>query len=324
MKTLLALAAILFAIVPAAHASAQGRLWFDVPQVAAARDVTGREFALAHPSERLVEIRLPISMLAQGDAAGDVHEVVHRLESASTAAQVHDYWPKTQLATTLVGATAIEHKRQQDAQLNFEAGGSYLGLAKAVASGDYRWHGEENSAFQKLPSLELLTSAGTIDRGRGVMFKLKASPRTTLEGAYDYGVILRVPYWWRAGFLNVSSEAAQDDSQTRLARGRFVIALHQQGDTAAERAARNYAQAEADFRRAAVAAKSDIERRMYPTLMHKLGVTRDGALAKDWREQILFRDPPDDLFSKLPGEVRASATTLRNARRELNALNKPM
>ncbi len=326
MKSILIPWVFVLAMLSAGLALADSpRVRFDVPQTVAVRDVTSREFALVHPGERLIEARLTISMLLEQGDARQVRELVHRVESSQSASQVVDFSPKTQLATTVVGATNIQRQKQQDLNLAFNASAGYQLIAKGNASGEYQSHHQEDTAFEQLPTLDLLTASGTIDRGRGVYFKLKPSPRTTLEGAYEYVVVLRVPRHWRAGLIFVSSDAsgsersvfASDSQSTKLGSGRFIVAAYQQGDIGAKQAAMRYAQAELALKRTISQKRGEIERRMYPTPLHRLGFTRDNALAKDWLETVMFRPVTEDVLVQLPSAVRVAVEDFVAARNAL-------
>jgi hypothetical protein len=259
-------------------------------------------------------------LLERGDAE-QVRELVHRLESSTVGAQVVDFSPKTQLTTTVVGTASVEKHREESARAGVELGGGYYGLTTAKASGNLDRQRREDAKYSELPALDLLTASGTLGRGRGVYFKLKPSPRTTLEGANEFHIVLRVPRAWRAGFLYVASEAAGRQS-TSLGRGRFVVALYQQGDVAAQRAAQRYAQAELELRRAASAHAGALERRINPSLFHRIGVTRDDALAKDWLELTIFRGAGEELLRQLPDELRPAAESIGAARASINDLNR--
>jgi hypothetical protein len=327
MKTLLTLTMLAMTLLPALPAAGQlPRVRFDVPQTAAVRDITTREFAAAYPHDRLIEVLVPISMLVEQGDVQQVGELVHRLEIGAAAAQVVDFSPKTTLMTTVVGATRVERQSTQDAKVSLDVAATYAGLATGKLNSHYATQAREQAAYDQLPSLDVLTASGTIDRGRGVYFKLKASPRTTLEGAYDYVLVLRVPCAWRAGLLYVTSQASGDvrhflpgtSQATTLGQGRFVVSLYQEGDAGAQQAARRYAVAETTLKRAAAAHRETILRRVYPTPLHKLGVTRDDALERDWLEAALYRGyASETTLQRLPSEVREAVEGLLAARREL-------
>lgn len=320
---------VIVLLTPTVSRAQAPRVRFDVPQTVAVRDVTSREFAFVNPHERLIEARVPISLLLERGSASDVLQLVHRLESTTAGAQAVDYAPKTTLATTIVGTTRVERQQQRDAKATLDVGATYYGLAKGQAHAEYAHRQQEEAAFEQLPSLELLTASGTVDRGRGVYFKLRPSPRTTLEGAHDYCIVLRVPHAWRSGLLYISSEAqgaersvlGVGEEASVIGRGRFVVALYQQGDVVAQQAAQRYANAEANLRRTAAQHRHSLQRRTYPTPLHKLGVTRDNALARDWQDSVIFRGAADvALLEQLPTDVRLAVEMLLKTRQDLVSL----
>jgi hypothetical protein len=304
---------------------------FDAPQTVAVCDVTSREFAFVHPQERLILAEVPISLLLERGPASDVRELVHRLESTTAGAQAIDYFPKTTLATSVVGTTRVERNQLQDLRATVDAAAGYYGVASAQAHGEYAQRRTQESTSEELPALELLTASGTVDRGRGVYFKLRPSPRTTLEGAHPFYIVLRVPQTWRSGLLYVTSEARGiertmlpgGDSSTIVGRGKFVVAMYQQGDVDAQQAAQRYVNAESAVRQLATAQRGALERRTYPTPLHKLGVTRDNALPRDWQDLVIFRGvASSELLEKLPTDLRVAVEALLKSRQELIELHR--
>jgi hypothetical protein len=323
MKTNLTCLVIVLFLSPLAALAEGPRARFDVPQTIAVRDVTTPQFAAVHPHDRLIEACVPISMMLDRGPASEVRELVHRLESTTAGAQAVDYSPKTTLATNVVGTTRIDREKLRDLQASVDLGGGYYGIASAQAHGEYANRVREDSTFEQLPALELLTASGTVDRGRGVYFKLKPSPRTTLEGAHNFTMVLRVPRAWRAGLLYVTSEAHGGERNTLISRGRFVVAIYQQADMAAQEAAQRYAIAETALRHTSSINRAALERRTFPTPLHKLGMTRDGALARDWQDGVIFRGTADsELLQRLPLDVRYAVEALLKVRQELVELHR--
>lgn len=331
MRTVLPWVVTVALLASSAALADSPRARFDVPQTISARDITTREFALVYPHERMIEARVPITMLLDRGPASDIRELVHRLESTTAGAQAVDYWPKTTLSSTIVGTTRIEREKSQQVRATADVNATYYGLANLQAHGDYQNRHREDASYEQLPSLDLLTASGTVDRGRGVYFKLKPSPRTTLEGAHDFTMVLRVPRAWRSGLLYVTSEARGvdrspfpgNDSSTIVGRGRFVVAMYQQGDIVAQQFAQRYTMAEAALRHTAAAHRQTIERRTYPTALHKWGVTRDNALPRDWQETVIFRGFAEtEVLARLPGDVRLAVETLLKSRQEFVELHK--
>jgi hypothetical protein len=107
-----------------------------------------------------------------------------------------------------------------------------------------------------LPPLEAVAASGTLARGSAVFFKLKATPRTPLEGTKEYALVLSVPANWRADYLRVRCEAegirrSMFSSQgERVSSGQrdFVVALYQEGDEEARSIAENFSRREAAAR----------------------------------------------------------------------------
>jgi hypothetical protein len=139
-----------------------------------------------------------------------------------------------------------------------------------------------------------------------------------------------VPQSWRSGLLYVNSEARGvertvlpgGDASTVVGRGKFVVALYQQGDVEAQQAAQRYANAESAVRQLAAAQRGALERRTYPTPFHKLGVTRDNALARDWQEAVIFRGSANsELLERLPVDLRVAVEALLKSRQDLIELH---
>jgi hypothetical protein len=330
MKTFRLLMAWMVVTVPAVAWSEAPRVRLDVPQTAAARDVTTRDFAFVYPQERLIEVRLPISLLLERGAARDISQLVHRIETATPTAQAVDYFPKTTLATSVVGTERVERQRVRDASASAEIAGGYPGLVSGQGRAEVTQHWKEELAHEQLPPLELLAASGTVGRGRGVYFKLHPSARTTLEGAHDYVMVLRVPSGWRGGLLYVTSEAigpermplTGGETSRVVGRGRFVVALYQQGDHEARAVAQRCALAESALRKVAATHRAALRRSTFPTPLHRWGVTRDNALPADWQDQVIWRGVADaELLMRLPEDVRLAVETLLHAREELQALH---
>ena len=74
---------------------------FDVPATLSCRDVTTSEFLAANPDMRLVEVVTPVSLLLFHGEAGKVDDMVLEIDGGAAALKVHDYAPRTELASDL-------------------------------------------------------------------------------------------------------------------------------------------------------------------------------------------------------------------------------
>jgi hypothetical protein len=182
--------------------------------------------------------------------------------------------------------------------------------------------------YELLPPLESLAASGTIGRSTGVYFKLKPSPRTTLEGGKEFVLVLRVPEEWRADVVELRCTArgvrrgtlAALDDQTDWGRARFTIALYQQGDRAAKEAAERFVRAESSLRAAARAHEREIRDRRYPTSAHKFAAMMDliePRIPENWFDAVASGGANGEAKSywhRLPEPVRESATEYAKAR----------
>src|SRR5580704_14647440 len=87
----------------ASRASAENndeRVAFDMPSAIECRDVTTREFSLAHPNQRLVEGKLRVSARMLSGDATNVLDFEYFAKTGSMM-RVQDYQPKTTLESSV-------------------------------------------------------------------------------------------------------------------------------------------------------------------------------------------------------------------------------
>ncbi|MCA9268794.1 MAG: hypothetical protein KDA41_10005, partial [Planctomycetales bacterium] len=180
---------------------------FDVAPTVACRDVTPPEFAELHPDERLIEAPLAISSLLENGQESDLVEFLYVVDSPSQSMRVEDYLPKTTLATDVVGSIGVERHKDDSRTLGLNVAGDVSNHLKATATGNATHSRAEKTVYERMPPLELLSASGTMQRGAAAYFKLKPSPRTSLEGAKEFLLVLRVPATWRGDFIRVQCDA---------------------------------------------------------------------------------------------------------------------
>jgi hypothetical protein len=183
--------------------------------------------------------------------------------------------------------------------------------------------------------MKAVAASGTLDRGRGVYFKLKPSRSTSLEGAKEFVVVFRVPADWRGDFLYLSCTATgvkrsvvpplRED--VVCGKRRFIVAIYSEGDRAARAAAERLVRAEWVLVRTISANRQAIQRQFYPTLAHKLGVFFDVIepdLPDDWARLVLFGGTGvefEHITEKLPATVQQAVSQYTVARREFSSLS---
>lgn len=312
------------------------KVQFDVAPLVACREVTPREFAYLHPHEKLVEARLEISSLLVDGRASDLVQFLYRIDSPQRTAEVVDYLPRTTLASDVVGNLDVERKEQLQMSASINVGGAYQELVKGGAVTSASRSLSDDLKYARLPPLELLAASGTVGRGSGVYFKLRPSTQTSLEGSREFMIVLRVPRTWRGDRLQVVCEATTRGelivpsiaAQDEVRRTSFVVALYLEGDMQAQMLAADMIEAESRLRTMASAQRREIERRSFPTLVHRLGAVLSVVEPKidpRWCDELMAR-PADGRLTGveryLPEEVRAAARTYVERKAELHRLTR--
>lgn len=332
IRTALVLA-ILWWPVTGAPVQAQ-RPWvqFDVPARVGCRDVTPPEFEAANPDERLVEAKLQISSLIRDGHEDDLLQYLYRIESPERTLQIADYLPKTTLATNIVGNLGVETKLEKSSSIGITAAGHYDHVVDGDATAARSSKSTSSVRYELLPRLDLLASAGTMSRGTGVYFKLRPSDRTSLEGAKDFALVLRVPRPWRGDYVRVVCES-KCHKRTLVGRSAvtsgdasFVVALYDEKDPLAKAAATQLVLAEQRLLNLARTQRHAIEQRRHATLGHELAASFslvDPKIPPTWLSDVYQRTSGSttSTFEKhLPPPVRQAASEYTAAKRTLHRL----
>ena len=331
----LCLALVLVICLPdLSQASDTTRVLFDVNYLVECRTVTSPEFAAANPNEDLVEARLRVSSLIQYGREEDLLQFIYQARSPEKSVRVVDAFPKTTLTTSYAGNVDVEKNREAQRQFDLNVSGQYPGFIKGDASAHAASKQSEQLQYELLPPMELLAASGTIERGFGAYFKLKPSPRTSLEGANDFLLVLRVPRQWRGDYMVVRCQALGTGhslvpaaAPIAYGQGKFLIALYREGDDQAKSAADRLVRAEFDLRRAVELYREEIEKLTYPTVVHRVGQLLDVLQpqpGESWLDQFVYqpaRQRPPQLVQELPKPVRAAAADFVSAKLQLQRLS---
>lgn len=337
-KCPLAVAALLASIVFAAGRPASAdapRVLFDVAPSVACRDVTPPSFLQLNPDERLVEARFQISALMREGKEDDLIEFFYVVDSPERTMQVEDYLPKTTLGTDVVGSLGIDRRNDDTLTKGIKLDGDVSDYLKANLTRARTKTNGERVQYERLPPLELLSASGTMNRGGAAYFKLKPSPRTSLEGAKDFVLILRVPAAWRGDYVRLKCDAIgydrgmvrQLDEMKHCGRGEFYVALYAEGDLQAKQAAGRVVASERQFRQIVASSQQAIREKRYSNPVHKLGSMLsivEPKLPDAWFQNILRNPANNDLgryARHLPADVRASAQQYQTAKNSLHKLN---
>jgi hypothetical protein len=214
------------------------RVEFDVATSVACREVTTPEFAAAFPSEKLMQATFNISSLVRRGRQSDLAEFFYRIESPQGTLRIVDHLPRQELASPYVGPIAVEKKDEASAKIGGLITGHYPPFSNAQLNAQAGTTNGMVVRYEMLPPKELLAASGTLNRERGVYFKLRPSAQTSLEGAKQFICVLRVPRGWRGDCVRIDCQAACDArSSWPIGEGpsdggaaSFLVALFAAGD----------------------------------------------------------------------------------------------
>jgi len=294
-----------------------GQVAFDVNELAPARESNSIGVMSQLPNSRMVDVQLDVSALFTPGDAAVISEYTVRIVSRHADVQVADYSPRTELQSDIFGTMQISQEGDRVREAAIRGAGAYPGVGSAQAYAYYHDNSHETVHFARKPSLELLNAAGTLERRRGVYFKVRQSSQTTLEGARPFRIVFEVPNSWRADLLDVTIEAAglenANSKRSRiLSTQQFVVAVYQEYDEHAANAATRYVRQQKNLKQFAKTYAKAIEQRSYPTPIHKLGAKLDiyePSIPQQWLETLVHQQGVSynlTKLSNLPVDVRVA------------------
>jgi hypothetical protein len=331
----------------AADENAQA-LSFDLPPTAVARpvDLSDRMTPTVQAGESM-QIELRLSSMVSGSKLPTIDRWMVQVVPRATSWRVLDYSPRTETGTDYASPIQVKRSDESTRSIGIAADGGYGHLASAHLGADNGDKQSEAIQFDKHAPLHAVSAAGTIERGRGVYYKLRWTSQQVLEGEKTFQVAFDVPPGFRAGMLDVVVMAygkpaktnpisgvwaempllETSSSSTMLGKAHFTVAVHREGDDAAWSLARQLASAEARLRQVASGHRADTSIRSLPTLIRHVAAKIDVDSVDvhgDWTERLIAgqADPYiDPVIRKLPTDLRVVALDYNDSRRALLALN---
>jgi hypothetical protein len=204
LARILSAGTLALAVMPAISRAAQ--VAFDVPSSIECRDVTGRDFALAHPNLKNIEGRFRISAWIVEGSPSEIVDFVYVFKTERTM-RVQTYSPNT----TLESAVAEDHIEITDEKENSTAAGLDGHVASNPlalgASRNQTSKKSEASHYKQIAPKDTVLSSGTIDREHGVIFRIRPSRASSLEGAKEFTFTATVPKTWRGDLCTLSCTA---------------------------------------------------------------------------------------------------------------------
>ncbi len=297
MKTLISLVrfCIFFVAIVSIYSIGFGQVAFDVNPMAPARESSSIGLLNQLPNSRMVDVQLDVSALFTPGDAAVITEYTVRIVSRHEDVQIADYSPRTEMQSDVFGSMQISQEGDRIREAAIRGVGGYPGVGSAQGYAYYHDNSHETVHYAKKPSMELVNAAGTLERRRGVYFKVRQSSQTTLEGARPFRIVFEVPNSWRADLLDVTIEAAGlENSHSKrprvLSTQQFVVALYQEYDENAANAATRYVRQQENLKQFAKTYARTIEQRSYPTPIHRLGAKLDmyePSIPQQWLETLV-------------------------------------
>jgi len=328
---------------------------FDLPPTAVAIPVSdlGDKVVLPGGVGETVKVSLRLSSLVCGSKLPEIDRWIIRCVPRSTSWRVVDYAPRTETASEYASPIQVKKTDEQSSAFGMSSDAAPVKVSGAFvgASGHMGFdRGEkhlESTQFDRHAPLHAVTAAGTIERGRGIYYKLRWTSTQVLEGEKEFQITFGVPQGFRSGLLDVSviaigkpaegnamSEAfsqipvlGDDDEKMRpLGQAQFVVAVHAEGDPDAWRAAETLIETEQLLRAEAKKIHSTKPTHSLSTLIRHVASKLDPDsvdIHSDWVDRLVLNhaDPhTDSVIRRLPTPLRVLALDYCDARRSFEQM----
>jgi hypothetical protein len=252
--------AALFAVTLGAGALAQ-EVGFDFSRLVEYREVTSADRLQRTPHERLIEMKLPISVRFQGLAVGEIEHLDFEIDGAAAGIRVENFSPTTELAADALSVETINKTVRErslgatlSGKLPVPVGPISCDVGPSISAGMSKAN-EATEKVNRVPPKRPVVVSGTFAEGRGVFFKFKQSSQTSFEGVHELVVVFAVPTSWQGGGVRISAIARGHktrlwmDQPTVFGKLATVVELYPEGDYSLRKAAtRRLEAAEAEGR----------------------------------------------------------------------------
>jgi hypothetical protein len=227
---------------------------FDFGRTAECRDVTPAESEALFPHEKIVELRLRVSVHLLEGRLDDVEEVRIEIGDCDSLIRVHDFAPSTRLESHHSGDIRRSTTTEQSKSIAASLGGELpVPLGDAVAhvtpsvNGGISNREVVTETENRIAPQHVVVASGTIGQEHGVFFTLRSSPLSSLEGVHELTVRFIVPEKWRGDSVRVCCRATGQErflwikQQSTWGHVCAPVALYLSGDLKAREAAQRFA-----------------------------------------------------------------------------------
>ena len=246
---------LLLVISSTTAGAADPAIAFDFGRTAECHDLTLAESAEVFPHEKIVELRLRVSVHLLSGSVDDVEEVRIEIGDCDSRMRVHSFEPGTTLESRhtepVRWSRTTEHSKSLGATLGGELPvpmGEVVAHVTPSISGGLSNREVITETEHRLAPQHVVVASGTIGQEHGVFFKLRSSPLSSLEGVHELTVRFIVPDSWRGDSVRVCCQATGQEKflwmkqQTTWEHVCAPVAIYLAGDLKARQAAQRFAE----------------------------------------------------------------------------------
>jgi hypothetical protein len=228
---------------------------FDFARQIAYKDITPADRAKQYPDERIISVKLPISVRFIGFADGEIENLDIQVDASASGLRVDSFCPTTVLASdamTIETTTSTKNSRSLGGSLGGAIPvpvGAIVAQITPTLKADATKSDENTEKIRRLPPKQAIVVSGTFAEGQGVFFKFKPSTQTSFEGVKELEIKFIAPPSWKGGSLCVSCVARGHhtvmwvDQPTTFGRTTEVVTLYPEGNTVRREAAERQTEA---------------------------------------------------------------------------------
>ena len=286
---------------------------FDLPPVAAA--------VPSDDDSSVVTVAIRLSSMIASPESAPIDQWIVRCQPRDRSISIVDYAPRTETGSDLATPIQIKKTSEKGSAAGIGLDGSYGHLARVNAAADRSSKLTNSVQFDRLAPIHAVTASGTINRGRGVYFKLRWTAQQILEGEKTFHLTLRVPRQWRGSLMDVSV-IAQGERKTfgwereikTIGSAHFVVAIFKDHDIEAETIARSLADSEYALRMLAAKHRiAESDSYSLPSMLRhvatKLDFDANQHHERDWLQRLLTNRADahlDKQIRRLPMPIRVA------------------
>jgi len=228
-------------------------LIFDFARLAECRETTSESLSDLYSDEKLVELKLRVSVHLIGGKISDVEEVRIEVRDCDNKIRVHDFEPSTRLESQFSQPIKRTKTTEKSKSLGASLGGAvpvsagaFVAQVTPSLNGGISSREVISEVQQRVAPQLAVVASGTISQEHGVFFKLRSSPQSSLEGVHELTIRFMVPKNWRGDSMRVCCYATGHEKifwmkqQTTWAQVCAPVALYLAGDLEARQAAQRH------------------------------------------------------------------------------------